>query len=90
MQRSIFLYRPLYISWCAGKENLFENQEVLQLNIISFNFMTLMRDSGMILKREIGCWSLSGIKVLITVHILYALRICWQQWLMLLGKQTYN
>ena len=42
-----------YISWCAGKENLFNNQEVLQLIIISFIFMTLMLDLGIILKGEI-------------------------------------
>ena len=40
---------------CAGKENLFNNQGVLQLIIISFILMTLMFDSGMILKREIRC-----------------------------------
>ena len=34
--------------------------------------MTLMLDLGMILKGEIRCKSLSGIEVLITVHILYA------------------
>ena len=42
-----------YISWCAGKENLFNNQEVLQLIIISFILMTLILDLGMILKGEI-------------------------------------
>ena len=62
-------YCVLYISLCAGKENLFNNQEVLQLIIISFILMTLMCDSGVILKGEIRCQSLSGIKVLLTVHI---------------------
>ena len=37
----------------AGKENLFNNQKVLQLIIISFILMTLMFDSGMILKGKI-------------------------------------
>ena len=58
---------------------LFNNQEVLQLIIISFILMTLMLDLGLTLKREIRYWSLSGIKVLITVHILYVPRTCWQQ-----------
>ena len=62
-------YCSLYISLCASKENLFNNQEVLQLIIISFILVTLMFDSGVILKGEIRCWSLSGIKVLLTVHI---------------------
>ena len=48
-------YCSLYISECAGKENLFNNQEVLQLIIISFTLMTLMCDSGVILKGEIRC-----------------------------------
>ena len=50
--------------------------------------MTLMLDLGMILKGEIRCLLLSGIRVLITEHILYAPCICWQQYLKLLGKQT--
>ena len=50
--------------------------------------MALILDLGMILKGEIRYWSLSGIKVLITVHILCAPCICWQQSLRLLGKQT--
>ena len=37
-------------------------QELLQLVIISFILMTLMFDSGVILKGEIRCLSLSGIK----------------------------
>ena len=45
-----------------AKENLFNNQEVLQLIIISFILMTLMLDSWMILKGEIKCQSLLGIK----------------------------
>ena len=39
-------YFFLYISWGANKENLFENQELLWLVIISFILMTLMFDSG--------------------------------------------
>ena len=35
----------------------------------------------MTLKGEIRCWSLSGIKGLTTVHILFATPcICWQQY----------
>ena len=67
---------------------MFNNQEVLLLIIISFILMTLMSDLGMILKGEIKYKSLSGIKVKITVHILCAPRICWQQYLRLLQKQT--
>ena len=44
-------YCSLYIPWCAGKENLFNNQEFLQLIIISFILMTLMLDLGMILAK---------------------------------------
>ena len=33
-------YCSLYISYCAGKENLFNNQEFLQLIIISFVIVT--------------------------------------------------
>ena len=43
------------MSLCAGKENLFNNQEVLQLIIISFILMTLIFDSGVILKGENKC-----------------------------------
>ena len=78
---------PIHVLMCWEGE-LFNNQEVLQLIIISFILMTLMLDWGMILKGEIRYWSLSGIKVLITVHILCAPCICWQQSLRLLGKQT--
>ena len=35
-----------YISLCAGRENLLNNQEVLQLIIIAFILITLMFDSG--------------------------------------------
>ena len=59
----------LYISLFAGKENLFNNQEFLQLIIISFILMTLMCGSGVIWNGEIRCQSLSGIKVLLAVHI---------------------
>ena len=38
-----------------------------------------MLDLGLILKGEIRYYSLSRIKVLITVHILHLPRICWQQ-----------
>ena len=43
------LYCSLYISWNADKENLFNNQEIYKLVIISFILMTLMFDSGVIL-----------------------------------------
>ena len=44
-----------YISWGADKENLFANQKVPSLVIISFIFMILMWDSGVILLGEIRC-----------------------------------
>ena len=43
------LFCSLYISWNADKENLFNNQELYKLVIISFILMTLMFDSGVIL-----------------------------------------
>ena len=64
------------------------NQEVLQLIIMSFILMTLMFDSGVILKEEIRHYSILGIKVLIIVHILYTPCIFWQQYSRLIGKQT--
>ena len=33
---------------------------------------------------------LEGVRGSITVHILYSLRICWQQYLRLLGEQQTN
>ena len=45
-----------------GKENLFNNQELLQLVIISFISVTLLFDSGVILLGEIRCLSLLGCK----------------------------
>ena len=39
-------YCSLYISLGADKENLFNNQEVLQLIIISFILLTLVCDLG--------------------------------------------
>ena len=56
-------------SLCPSKGNLFNNQEVFQFIIISFILMTLMLDSGMILKGEIRCWSLLGIKGLTVTEI---------------------
>ena len=38
-----------YISWIALKKNLFKNQELYKLVIISLIPMTLMFDSGVIL-----------------------------------------
>ena len=51
-------YSPYFsqqISSCAGRENLFNNQEALQFIIIAFILITLMFDSGVILKGEIRC-----------------------------------
>ena len=52
--RMHILQTVLYISLCAGKENLFNNQEVLQFIIISFILLTLMCDSR-VLNGEIRC-----------------------------------
>ena len=54
---------------------MFNNQEVLQLIIISFIPMTLMLNLGMILKGEIRCWSLSGMRVLITAHSICSMHL---------------
>ena len=43
------------ISYGVDRENLFNNQELLQLVIISFILMTLMPDSGVTLWEEIKC-----------------------------------
>ena len=45
-------------------ENLCNNQELLQLVIISFILVTLMCGSRVILQGEIRCLSLLGVKVL--------------------------
>ena len=50
-KNNVFLFCSQYISLCAGRENLFNNQEVLQFIIIAFILVTLMFDSGVILKR---------------------------------------
>ena len=50
----LFFIHPLG----ADKENLFDDQEPLKLEIISFILMTLMCDSGMMLLGEIRCQSL--------------------------------
>ena len=42
----------------ADKENLFDDQEPLKLEIISFILMTLVCDSGVMLLGEIRCQSL--------------------------------
>ena len=42
-------YYPLYISWGADKENLFDNQEMLYLGIMSSILITLLSDSRVIL-----------------------------------------
>ena len=57
-------YCSLHISLHAGKENLFNNQELLQLVIISFILMTLMFVLGVILIGENSYLSLLGVKVL--------------------------
>ena len=42
-------YCSLNISYADGRENLFYDQELLQLVVISFLLMTLMFDSGIIM-----------------------------------------
>ena len=51
----IFLIMFLYISYGADKENLFNNQELLLLVVISFILVPLIFDSGGILQEEIRC-----------------------------------
>ena len=51
----IFLIMFLYISYGADKENLFNNQELLLLVVISFILVPLIFDSGVILQEEIRC-----------------------------------
>ena len=55
-------YSSLYFSFGIGKENLFNNQELLWLVIISPILMPLLFDCGMILWGEIRCSSLLGVK----------------------------
>ena len=47
------LHTLLYISWGADKENLFANQKVPSLVIISFILMTLMCDSRGICREKL-------------------------------------
>ena len=54
--------------WC-WKENLLNNQELLQLVIISFILITLMFDSQVILWWEIWCWSQMRVKKLNVYHL---------------------
>ena len=42
-----------------------------------YSYDLIMLDLGLILKGEIRYYSLSRIKVLITVYIFYVPRICW-------------
>ena len=49
-------------SWTVDKENLFKNQELYKLLIISLILVTLMFDSGVILWGEIRGWPLLGVK----------------------------
>ena len=58
----IFLIMFLYISYGADKENLFNNQELLLLVVISFILVPLIFDSGVILQGEIRCLLLLGVK----------------------------
>ena len=46
------ILHPQNIPLCAGRENLFNNQEVLQFIITAFILITLKFDSGVILKGE--------------------------------------
>ena len=55
-------YCSLYISYCAGKENLFNNQEFLQLIVISFVLVTWMFDSEVILKDKLNACHSQGLK----------------------------
>ena len=50
------------VSLAIDKENLFNNQELLLLVIISFILMTLRFDPRVMLLGEIGCQSLLGVK----------------------------
>ena len=43
------------------QENMFSDQELFRLVIISFLLMTFMYDSEAILFGEIRCWSLLGV-----------------------------
>ena len=43
------------MSLCPSRENLLNNQEVLQFIIIAFILLTLMFDLGVILEGEIRC-----------------------------------
>ena len=43
------ILHALYISWSTDKGNLFKNQELNKLKIISFILMTIMFDSEVIL-----------------------------------------
>ena len=56
------LYYSLYVPNCTHKENLLNNQELLNIVIISFTLMTLMFELGVILLGEIRCLSLLGFK----------------------------
>ena len=56
------LYCSLHISYGADKKNLFNNRELLKLVIISFILMILVNDLAVLLKGEIRCWSLLGLK----------------------------
>ena len=55
------IYSSLYNSWGADSENLFNNQELLSLVIISFILVTFRFDSGLILLGEIKCSSPPGV-----------------------------
>ena len=54
------LHTVLYF-YGADEENLFTDQKLLLLVIISFILITLVCDSGVILLGEIRCWSLLGV-----------------------------
>ena len=65
-------------------ENLSNNQEHLELVIISFILMTIMLDSGVIPLGEIRCLSLLGVKGLLIIaayprilflHFVYHLQV---------------
>ena len=57
------LSSPFFIHfvWHCLRE-LFKHQDISSLVIISFILMTCMFDQAVLLSREIGCWSLLGLK----------------------------
>ena len=90
------------IQWWYCTENLFNNQELLKLVIISFNLMTLMCDSVVILYGEIRCYSLFGVKrfktkinyrfalLLVLFHFMFPFLWEWFKWVTQLNAPELN